>query len=66
MLRFAFRCARFRYWYIGRFSEKFPVERKKDSFFLLATRKTRADVGCRAAMVDGARGLCHTVPNGTN
>jgi hypothetical protein len=28
----AFRCARFRYWYIGRFSGKFPVERKKDSF----------------------------------
>jgi hypothetical protein len=26
------RRARFRYWYIGRFSGKFPVERKKDSF----------------------------------
>jgi hypothetical protein len=31
----AFRYARFRYWYIGRFSEKFPVERKKDSFVLI-------------------------------
>jgi hypothetical protein len=28
----AFRRARFRYWYIGRFSGKFPAERKKDSF----------------------------------
>jgi hypothetical protein len=32
MSRFAFRCARFRNWYIGRFSGKFPVECKKDSF----------------------------------